>query len=161
MLTILRDLFAHQEWADAEHYRAIEGFAGAAADSQILTRLHHYHLTQNAFLHIWHGTDIRMTTPEEFPSLGALKDYARAYHRDVAVFLERLDAALLSRAMDVPWFKKFPMQPTLAETMHQVILHSAQHRAQNASQLRSLGGQPPITDFILWVCSGKPAPSWD
>jgi uncharacterized damage-inducible protein DinB len=30
-------------------------------------------------------------------------------------------------------------------------MHSEHHRAQVATRLRALGGNPPMTDYILWV----------
>jgi uncharacterized damage-inducible protein DinB len=38
----------------------------------------------------------------------------------------------------------------------QVCLHSHGHRAQAAKMLRRLGGEPPATDFILWLAN-RPA----
>jgi hypothetical protein len=50
MTTYLHELYAHQEWADAEHWRAFEDFPAALADLAIRSRLHHIHLVQSAFL---------------------------------------------------------------------------------------------------------------
>jgi len=50
MNSTLRDLIDHQLWADAQHWEAIEAHAAAAADTTILRRLHHLHLTQRAFV---------------------------------------------------------------------------------------------------------------
>src|SRR5436190_16792306 len=50
--TMLQDLLHHQEWADAEHWRAIESWPAATADPAIRTRLHHIHLVQRAFVWI-------------------------------------------------------------------------------------------------------------
>jgi hypothetical protein len=47
---LLRDLFNHQTWADAEHWRAIGAHPAARADQTIRKRLHHLHFVQHAFL---------------------------------------------------------------------------------------------------------------
>jgi len=47
----------------------------------------------------------------------------------------------------------------VAHAILQVCLHSQGHRAQCAKMLRTLGGVPPATDFILWRVD-RPAPSW-
>jgi len=49
---------------------------------------------------------------------------------------------------------------TLVETMLQIPSHSTHHRGQIATRLREIGGEPPITDFIMWAFTGKPAASW-
>lgn len=48
---------------------------------------------------------------------------------------------------------------SVAEAILQVTMHSHGHRAQCATRLRSLGGAPPPTDFILWS-KDRPAPAW-
>jgi hypothetical protein len=50
MNSLLCDLYGHQEWADAEHWRAIEAHPPALADTAIRDRLHHVHLVQHVFL---------------------------------------------------------------------------------------------------------------
>lgn len=53
MNRLLRDLYYHQAWADAEHWRALEAFPTALEDTTLRGRLHHYHFVQHAFL--WLG----------------------------------------------------------------------------------------------------------
>src|SRR5919108_2065113 len=50
MSELLRDLYAHQAWADAEHWRAIAAHQPAADDRIIQERLRHIHVVQRAFL---------------------------------------------------------------------------------------------------------------
>jgi len=52
----LDELYAHQEWADAEHWRALEGYPAGLADKAIWERLHHIHLVQSAFLWVVGGS---------------------------------------------------------------------------------------------------------
>ena len=46
MNQILKDLYQHQEWADAEHWQAMEKFHSALEDKAIRYRLHHIHYVQ-------------------------------------------------------------------------------------------------------------------
>jgi uncharacterized damage-inducible protein DinB len=39
-------------------------------------------------------------------------------------------------------------------------MHSAHHRAQIATILRQLGGEPKVSDFIVWISKGRPSPCW-
>ena len=59
--------------------RAIDAYPPAAADTAITSRLHHIHTVQRAFL--WAVGDRRapfsVSTSGEFPTLAALKVYAR------------------------------------------------------------------------------------
>lgn len=160
MIKQVSDLIGHQEWADAELWRAIERVPSAGADAEFMNRQHHIHLVQHAFLDIWNGRAVAVTKVEDFQALAELKEYARTYYRQAAEFLAAGESIDWTRRIEVEWFKKFPGVPTLMDTALQVALHTAQHRAQNAARLRSLGGDPPVTDFILWIAQGKPAANW-
>lgn len=48
---------------------------------------------------------------------------------------------------------------SVAEAFVQVCLHSQGHRAQAAKVLRRHGGEPPATDFVLWLTT-RPRPEW-
>jgi hypothetical protein len=78
----LRDLYAHQTWAESEHWKAIDAPPGALEDEAIRKRLHHIHFVQHAFL--WtigdRKTSFAMTKAEDFGSFDALRSYAREYH---------------------------------------------------------------------------------
>ena len=47
---LLRDLYGHQAWADAEHWRAIEAHPAARDDQAIRRRLYHLHSVQRGFM---------------------------------------------------------------------------------------------------------------
>jgi hypothetical protein len=53
MTSYLHELYPHQEWADAEHWRGFEAHPEALADKAIRERLLHIHLVQSAFLWWW------------------------------------------------------------------------------------------------------------
>ena len=52
MNSYLDELFAHQEWADAEHWRIFEAHGTALDDKAIHERLFHIHMVQHAFLYM-------------------------------------------------------------------------------------------------------------
>ena len=158
---LLSDLFTHQQWADAAHWRALGAQPGALEDGAIRPRLYHIHAVQRAFLDVWKGTPRKPPLLESYASMEALRRDVRDYYRDLAEFLAGPARSRLEEPLHVPWFPD-PQRPIrMFETMHQVVLHSEHHRAQNATRLRELGGTPPPTDYIVWILDGRPAPAWD
>jgi uncharacterized damage-inducible protein DinB len=75
MISYLDELFAHQEWADAEDWRAIEAHPAALADKAIRERLLHIHLVQHGFLWVTspQRPEVAFKKLENFPSISALK----------------------------------------------------------------------------------------
>src|SRR5262249_60683178 len=105
MTSLLRDLYGHQQWADAEHWRAIEAHPPAAADQALRTRLHHINLVQRAFQ--WLVGDrqspLTITKPEDYPSLADLKSATREYHAEGARFLGGRAAPPRAGASETAW----------------------------------------------------------
>jgi uncharacterized damage-inducible protein DinB len=161
MNDLLRDLYGHQAWADAEHWRALEAHPHALEDPAIRNRLHHYHLTQHAFLFIVRGDPLSFPRLEDFPTMMSLKEYANSYHGEALDFVRRASDSELERLVVVPWFKNPPISVTVAQALTQAAMHSQYHRGQNASRLRELGGNPPLTDLIAWYWRGRPEAVWE
>jgi len=160
MLDTLYDLYAHQEWADAEHWTAIESCPAALSDDEIRERLTHLHTVQRGFLKVFKGE--LMDVEEEFkrkPPLPELKSSARVYHGEALAFLKDLSAERLDEKLVVPWFTG-GFSPTLREGALQGVMHSQYHRGQNATRIKRLGGKPPLTDYIVWVYKGRPSGLW-
>lgn len=157
---VLNDLYGHQAWADATHWRALGAHPPALEDAKVRERLHHIHLVQHAFLALARGEAVVVTKPEEFPTPAALKEYGRRFHEDVARFLGNVTEERLAERVAVPWFKDPPLQVTLMEALMQAAMHSHYHRGQNAARLRELGGEPPLTDLIVWYWKGRPEAQW-
>ncbi|HJZ72430.1 MAG TPA: DinB family protein [Vicinamibacterales bacterium] len=162
MTSLLRDLYGHQQWADAEHWRAIEAHPPAAADQALRTRLHHINLVQRAFQ--WLVGDrqspLTITKPEDYPSLADLKSATREYHEEVARFLGGLAPHWLEETIEVPWFREPPLSLTREQALTQCAMHSQWHRGQNAARLRELGADPPAVDLIVWYWRGRPSAAW-
>jgi uncharacterized damage-inducible protein DinB len=157
----LRELYEHQRWADAEHWRAIQHHQPAREDPGIIARLHHIHLVQHAFCSIVGHEAVTATSPEDFPTLAALRNYAREAHDRAMALLQTMTAARLATLLVIPWFKDPPIELTVEQALLQAAMHSHYHRGQNATRLRELGGDPPLTDLIVWYWKGRPAPRWD
>jgi hypothetical protein len=113
MNPLIRDFYGHQVWADAEHWRAIEGHPPAAADTVIRDRLHHIHLVQRAFRWIVgdRQSTFTITKPEDFATAADLKAYAREYHDEIVDFLGGLSDARLASEVNIEWFKDPPPAP--------------------------------------------------
>src|SRR5215469_1024178 len=91
MLETLRDLYLHQEWADAEHWTAIEACPPARTDDEIRDRLTHIHIVQRGFLKVFRAEPVNIKEElSKKPPLADLKSTARAFHKEVIPFLETL-----------------------------------------------------------------------
>jgi uncharacterized damage-inducible protein DinB len=162
MNPLLRDLYDHQAWADAEHWAAVAAHLAARDDHAIRSRLHHIAIVQRAFL--WGVGDrqapFAFTNPEDFATLDDLKQYSREHHDRLQVFMATVSDARLGETVDIPWFKDPPLSLRVEEALMQGAMHSHYHRGQNATRLREVGGEPPMTDLIVWYWKGRPAPAW-
>jgi uncharacterized damage-inducible protein DinB len=158
----LDEFFAHQQWADAEHWRAFEAHPLALADKAIRERLLHIHQVQHAFLWVTspRPTDFALKKLEDFPSTAELKKYAQQGLEKMRELLKKTDQARMEEIIEVPWFKP-PAKISVRQALTQAAMHSHYHRGQNATRLRELGGVPPTTDFIVWLKNGQPAARWD
>jgi uncharacterized damage-inducible protein DinB len=158
----LEELYGHQEWADAEHWRAIEALPAALADQAIRDRLLHIHLVQHGFLWVTGSRTegFAMKKMEDFRALADLKAYAREGLAQLNNALKRFSPAQIDEIIEVPWFRP-PAQLSRRQALMQAALHSHYHRGQNAIRLRELGGAPPMTDFIVWLRDGQPAARWE
>lgn len=161
MSSYLAELYAHQAWADAEHWRAFEEHQAALADKALYERLYHIHLVQHAFL--WttgpRTSQFDYKKPEDFPDAAALKRYAQQGLADLEERVRTITTDALEEVIEIPWFK-----PTLRisrrHALTQAAMHSHYHRGQNATRFRELGGTPPTTDFIVWLQKGQPEACW-
>lgn len=161
MREVLRDLYGHQEWADALHWSALEAHGVSLQDAQIRERLHHIHLVQRAFLAIAQGSGLPSKMKlEDFPTMADMKAEARRSHGAARQLVEGLSDEQLAQPITIPWFKDPPLALSLGQALHQAAMHSHYHRGQNAARLKELGGTPPLTDLIAWYWKGRPAPQW-
>jgi uncharacterized damage-inducible protein DinB len=160
---MLRDMYAHQAWADAEHWRAAAATPGALEDAFVGDRFHHILMVQRAFLALVWGEAPRLTHLADYPSMQELRKDAMAYHASVAEVLAQMTPAKLEETIAIPWFQDpdaGQLRVTVEQALTQCATHSHYHRGQNATRLRELGGEPPLTDIIVWWWKRRPAPVW-
>ncbi|HTS35987.1 MAG TPA: DinB family protein [Candidatus Solibacter sp.] len=159
-MTYLDELIAHQEWADAEHWRALKAHGAALSDDTIRKRLTHIHQVQHAFLWVAGPRKTEFVFREDFADSKELEDYARRGHLGLRELLPYAAPEWLEEIVDIPWSKRLTSL-SRRHALTQAVMHSQYHRAQNATRLREMGGAPPTTDFILWVSQEQPAAGWE
>ena len=160
-MNYLQELYAHQAWADAEHWRVFEAHPAALADKAIRERLVHIHLVQHFFLWITgpQTSQLVLKEPKDFPDIAELKSYARQGNDDLSEAVKNATSEWLEEIIEIAWFKP-PLKISRRHALTQAAMHSHYHRGQNATRLRELGGVPPTTDFIVWLRNGKPTEKW-
>ena len=162
-MTLLGDLYAHQAWADAELWSALAAHGTAWEDARLRERQHHIHLVQHAFLAVVGSLDVPSVIRrrlEEFETPAALMGWAQEFHAAAVPLVEGLPQAERQSMVTIPWFKDPPCRITREQALTQAAMHSHYHRAQNATRLRELGGEPPLTDLIVWYWKDRPRPRW-
>ena len=163
MSSYLDELYAHQEWADAEHWRAFEAHPAALEDKAIRERLLHIHQVQYAY--VWmtgpRTSQFAFKKIEDFAGMADLKTYARQGHTEMVAMVRAVhdNESRMEEIVEIPWFKP-PLRVSVRHALTQAAMHSHYHRGQNATRLRELGGVPPTTDFIVWLKNGQPAAKW-
>jgi uncharacterized damage-inducible protein DinB len=155
MLSTLRELFEHQEWADGALLQAVKGHPGAAEDEEMRRVLLHIVLVQRFFHSLLAGTAFdRQAESREPASFEELEERFRETHRRERELLKRLAQPDMERMVDLPFGQPFRL--AVRQVLTQVVMHGQGHRAQCATRLRQLGGKPPVLDFILWARDHSP-----
>ena len=139
----------------------------AAALEAMRERLLHLHLVQHAFLALWKGAPLTaFPTPDQFPTLTALQAYGRQVYEAGREVVAATEAAAFAAPLAVPHSAHFVppggsvTHATRGETVLQVWSHTTHHRGQLALQIRQLGSEPPLVDYIVWIWLGRPAAEW-
>ncbi len=164
MIEFIRDLYGHQEWADAEIWEAVEGQPGAIDDEHIAKRFRHFHSTQFGYLKLLRGEEIDIKDfirrYGDSVAIADVRKNAIEIHQELVRFLAAMPESRLNERLLIPWFKDPTFVVTVAQALVQVPMHSQHHRGQNFTRLRELGGKPPTLDFVLWIWKGRPKPAW-
>lgn len=157
----LEELYGHQQWADAEHWRAFSEMPAALDDKAIKDRLFHIHYVQHAFAWIVgpRSSQFSQKKVEDFPDASALKGYAQEGLAELDRILRTTTPDQMEQIIVIPWFNP-PAKISRRQALTQAAMHSHYHRGQNATRFRELGGVPPMTDFIVWIKNGQPAAQW-
>jgi len=151
LLEHLRRQFAYDEWANREVLAGLK----ASPDPPVRPRHLLAHIlsaerlwlerirAQPQSLPVW--PDFTLDQCEE-----QIVDLARLWRE----FLGQLSPAGLSQTVVYKNSKGEPWTSTVEDILTHVVLHSAYHRGQIASQVRAGGEQPAYTDFIHAVRQG-------
>lgn len=92
--------------------------------------------------------------------MAELKSYGQQANAELQKSLKGASPDHLEETIEIPWFKP-PLKISVRQALTQAAMHSHYHRGQNATRLRELGGEPPMTDFIVWLRDGQPAAKWE
>lgn len=156
----LRDLYRHQAWADARHLNALAAHHAARADDVIRARAVHIYTVQRFFLWMVGDQAQAFALPPPEMTIAQLRPLARTYHDEALRRVDQLDEAELSATAVHPFAPPAAPRMTIGEALTQCAMHSHYHRGQNASRMRELGAEPPMTDLIAWFWSGRELPQW-
>jgi uncharacterized damage-inducible protein DinB len=159
MVTFLRDLMAHAEWANGVFFH-IWGKSPARNHEELRQRIAHLVGVQQGFLAVLRGDRPGGPPPGPPPSFETLKADAETCHAGLNDFAGTLNSAALSRMVQIPWFPDPPCVITVAEALVQVAMHSQHHRGQCMTRLKDFGGEPKNVDWIIWLWKQKPQGRW-
>jgi uncharacterized damage-inducible protein DinB len=159
MLSFLRDLLAHAEWANAMFFHTWAKTA-ARDHEELRQRVGHIIGVQSGFLAILRGETPGGPPGGPPPSYDALKARAEACHAGLRDFAAPLKEEELSRTVRIVWFPDPPCIVTVAEALVQVGMHTQHHRGQCMTRLKDFGGEPKNVDWIIWLWKQKPQGRW-
>jgi hypothetical protein len=157
MLEMLRDLAGHNGHANAALLSAVRQNRAAVDDVELAELLHHVLLAHRFWLVSVLGLPFDVER-ESHPS-GSFDVLIQRYgttHQQQAAWLSTATEGDLARVLEsalIPGGRC-----SVAHAFVQVCMHSHGHRAQCAKLLRRYGGDPPRTDFVLWLAT-RPAPA--
>lgn len=138
MIELLRDMYHHQAWADAEMWKALEAHPGALENTAVQKCLRHIHLAQRSFLSVVRSEQLVIKRFEDFSSMNELKEYAMTNHNEALAFIKDCTEFKLAEVVRIPWFRNPQLSLTIAQALLQAAMHSHYHRAQNATRLKEL-----------------------
>jgi uncharacterized damage-inducible protein DinB len=159
VLTFLRDLLAHAEWANAVFFHAW-GKSPARDHEELRQRVGHIIGVQQGFLAVFRGKSPGGPPGGPPPSFEELKSRAEACHAALCELAAALEAEGLSHTVRIPWFPDPPCILTVAEALVQVAMHTQHHRGQCMTRLKDFGGEPKNVDWIIWLWKKKPQARW-
>jgi len=159
MLTFLRDLLAHAEWANAVFFHAWAK-SPARDHEEMRRRVGHIIGVQRGFLAILNGETPGHPPSGPPPSFDELKARAETCHALLRDYAAKLQPEMLAQTVRVPWFPEPPCVITVAEALVQVAMHTQHHRGQCMTRLKDFGGEPQNVDWIIWLWKSKPSGRW-
>ena len=152
-LPLLRRLFDHAAWADAELRRTLEATDAPPADA--LREYAHVLGADEVWLARLEG---RAADLKVWPDV-AVAEYA-AWGARIADgyrdYLARIDESELTRVVKYKTSSGMALETAVVDILTHVALHAQYHRGKINLLLRQSGGEPAPTDFIHFA-RGVPA----
>lgn len=162
MLPEINDLSEHMFWADMKVWSEINKMQNKDTKN-IFDLFFHLHSVQHAYLSIWENESLSYFEKIKFSKLDEVYEWALEFHKKYRVFINNLDESKLQQEIKIPWAGQLeeklggpPGNSNMIQTIYQVIMHSTYHRGQINKEIRRIGGEPPLTDFIYWIWLSKP-----
>ncbi len=151
LLEHLRRQFAYDDWANREVLSGLKASVGATA--RPLQLLAHILSAEQLWL------ERLLQQPQTLPvwpefNLEQCEKQIRHLSQRWQEFFEKLAPAEIARKVIYKNSKGEPWTSTAEDILTHVLLHSAYHRGQIASQVRAVGDTPAYTDFIHAVRQG-------
>ena len=145
MLDRLRRLFAYDDWANRESLASLR--AAASPPEKAVARMAHIAAAE----WLWRSRIAGQSPPVAVWPAPSLSDCEREMDRLAGEWrglLEALAESDLARMVSYVNSKGEPWRSSVEDVLMHVVMHSAHHRGQIASDLRAAGFAPAYTDYI-------------
>ncbi|MBL0212144.1 MAG: DinB family protein [Holophagaceae bacterium] len=160
MLDLIRDLYVHQEWADAQHWQAVRAFQPALEHEGLRQGLFHIHAVQKVWLARWQGVDLVFPKPEDYPRIEDLYTFAKSCHAALRGYLSLRSELDLQASVTYQNIHGETFTQPLEDLLLHLPYHSQYHRGQTARAMVALGAHLPATDLVVWQRAGRPKADW-
>jgi len=147
----LRRQFAYDEWANREVLNAIRAAGGA--NQRPLQLMSHILAAELVWLERLKQQPQSVPVWPE-PDLAQCEAQAAKLGGMWLEFLDLITAGDVSQSISYKNTKGEQWTSTIVDVLTHVVMHSAYHRGQIASQMRASGQTPAYTDFIHGVRQG-------
>ena len=151
MLKHLRRQFVYEEWANREVLSAVR--SNPDANARPLQLMAHILSAQRLWLERLTQQTQSLPVWPKF-DLAECETQAAKLGRLWREYFENLPPSLLSQMISYKNTKGEPWTDSVQDILTHVLMHSAYHRGQIASQMRASGQTPASTDFIHAVRQG-------
>lgn len=151
LIEYFRRQFAYDAWANGEVMAVIR--ANGGENERALQLMSHIVAAE----HLW--LERLQSQPQSMPvwpktDLGWCEAQALDLKQSWMEYLRQISSDELARKISYKNSKGEAWTSTIEDVLSHVILHSAYHRGQIASHMRSVGQTPAYTDFIHGVRQG-------
>jgi uncharacterized damage-inducible protein DinB len=159
MLSFLRELMGHSEWANAIFFHTW-GKSPARDHEELRQRVGHIIGVQSGFLSVVKGQAPGFPPAGPPSTYDELKARAVSSHSGLREFTANLTEDGMARKVQIPWIPDPPCIITVGESLVQAAMHSQHHRGQCMTRLKDFGGEPKNVDWIIWLWKQRPEARW-